>query len=171
MPSNRDIREQRRTAIREILMGEQPVSQQKELMQLLQKRGIPATQSSVSRDLAEIGAVRIGERWRLPDWVVGSPFSQVLNYVREVKPAGPHMTLINTSPGSGVIVARAIEASQWDDVVGTMAGLDSVLVLTADALDQRLLLLRIERYMTELELDFRENELLGLEMEDFDDEI
>ena len=85
MPSSREIRDQRRAAILEILQGDQPVSQQKEIVQRLQAQGIAATQSSVSRDLAELGAVRVGDEWRLPDWSADSPFSKVVDYVEEVK--------------------------------------------------------------------------------------
>lgn len=147
MPSSREIRDQRRAAILEILRGDQPVTQQREIVQRLQEKGIAATQSSVSRDLAELGAVRIGDEWRLPDWSADSPFSKVVDYVEEVKPAGPYSTLIKTLPGAGGVVAQAIDASPWDDVVGTVAGPNSVLVLTEDAFDQKLLFLRLERYL------------------------
>lgn len=145
MPSSREVQEQRRKAILEILQGDHPVSQQKDLVQMLQQRGIAATQSSVSRDLKEIGAVRFGDRWRLPDWVEGSLFSKVVDYVREVRQAGPHMTLVTTASGAGAVVAQAINASHWEEIVGTVEGANSVLVLTEDAFNQRLLYLRLER--------------------------
>jgi transcriptional regulator of arginine metabolism len=147
MPSSREVRDRRRAAILEILQGNQPVSQQKEIVEMLQAKGIAATQSSVSRDLAELGAVRVGDLWRLPGWSADSPFSKVVDYVVEVKPAGPYSTLIRTLPGAGAVVAQAIDASQWEDVVGTVAGPNSVLVLTEDAFDQKLLFLRLERYL------------------------
>lgn len=51
MPSDREVQAQRRQAIMEILAGDRKVLEQKELVELLQKRGIQATQSSISRDL------------------------------------------------------------------------------------------------------------------------
>ncbi len=148
MPSSREVQKKRHEAILEILRKDQPVSQQKDLVQMLQERGIPATQSSVSRDLKEIGALRAGDRWRLPDWVEGSLFSKVIDYVREVRQAGPHMTLIATAVGAGAVVAQAINGSQWEEIVGTVEGANSVLVLTEDASKQRILLVRLERCMT-----------------------
>jgi transcriptional regulator of arginine metabolism len=145
MPSSREVQEQRRQAIREILSEGHTVSQQKDLVQMLQARGIAATQSSVSRDLKEIGAVRFGDQWRLPDWVEGSLFSKVVDYVWSVRHAGPHMTLILTAGGAGAVVARAINQSAWEEIVGTVEGASSVLVLTGDAFNQRLLHLRLAR--------------------------
>lgn len=163
MPSSRQVQERRREGILKILKGEERVSQQKEIVRKLREMGIPATQSSVSRDLGELGALRIGDHWRLPDWAEDSPFSKVVDYVEEVKPAGPYMTLIKTLPGAGAVVAQAIDASPWDDVVGTVAGINSVLVLTEDAFDQKLLFLRLERYLEddeeELPLEVLEEDL------------
>lgn len=159
MPSSREVQEQRRNAILEILQGDRPVSQQKDLVQMLQQRGIAATQSSVSRDLKEIGAVRFGDRWRLPDWVEGSLFSKVVDYVMEVRQAGPHMTLIATAAGAGAVVAQAINASHWEEIVGTVEGANSVLVLTEDAFNQRLLHLRLERCLSALEVFDDESDL------------
>ena len=59
MSSNREIQERRREAVRAILVaGEPPIGDQKELVELLKSKGIPATQPSVSRDLRDLGAVR-----------------------------------------------------------------------------------------------------------------
>ena len=65
MPSSREVQEKRRMGIMKILKGDEPVSQQKEIVQKLLEMGIPATQSSVSRDLAELGALRIHDQWML----------------------------------------------------------------------------------------------------------
>jgi len=133
MPSSREDMEKRRLGIVKILKGGEPVGQQKEIVEKLREMGIPATQSSVSRDLAEIGAFRINGRWVLTGM--------------EVRPAGPHLTLLVTEPGAGALVAQAIEESKWDEIEGTVAGLNSVLILTRDALFQKLLLQRLQFYL------------------------
>lgn len=142
MPSSREVQEKRRQAIVEILR-DRSISQQRDLVRMLLDRGITATQSSVSRDLKEIGAVRAGERWRLPDWAEGSLFSKVVHYVLDVRTAGPHLTLIETAPGAGAVVAQAVNGSHWEEIVGMVEGAGSVLLLTEDALKQRLLLARL----------------------------
>ncbi len=148
MPGKRDARERRREAILEILKGNEEIGQQRDLVEKLRKRGIAATQSSVSRDLNELGVIRIGDHYILPDWMgYVSPFQKVLEYIEAVKPAGPYQTLLVTKPGAGTLVAQAIDASAWDDVVGTVAGINSVLVLTDGGFDQKLLYLRLKRYL------------------------
>lgn len=148
MPAKRDAQERRREAILEILRGDEEIGQQREIVELLRQRGISATQSSVSRDLQELGVIRLGDHYILPDWMgVVSPFEKVAEFVQEVKPAGPYQTLLVTKPGAGGVVAQAIDSSAWDDVVGTVAGINSVLVLTDGGFDQKLLFARLKRYL------------------------
>lgn len=147
MPSNRDVQERRRMAIIKILKGDEPVTQQKEIVQKLLEMGIPATQSSVSRDLAEIGALRMKDGWMLTGLYDVGVFENVAKYVKEVKFAGPNIALLVTQPGAGAIVAQAVEESEWEEVEGTVAGLNSVLVLTHDAFFQKLLSMRLQGYL------------------------
>jgi len=147
MPSSREDMEKRRLGIVKILKGGEPVGQQKEIVEKLREMGIPATQSSVSRDLAEIGAFRINGRWVLTGMDEGVVFEKAAKHVKEVRPAGPHLTLLVTEPGAGALVAQAIEESKWDEIEGTVAGLNSVLILTRDALFQKLLLQRLQFYL------------------------
>ena len=147
MPSSREVQEQRRKAILEILQGDHPVSQQKDLVQMLQERGIAATQSSVSRDLSEIGAVRIRGQWMLIGVHDVGVFERVAKHVTEVRFAGPHLMLLKTQPGAGALVAQALDESEWDEVEGTVAGLNSVLILTHDAFFQKIVNVRLQGYL------------------------
>lgn len=145
MPADRTVQERRRQAILEILRSNEQVGQQRELVQLLNERGIPATQSSVSRDLGEIGAIRLGEKWVLPDWLgTPSPIEKVADYILEARSAGPHQTLMTTTPGAGPIVAKAVDDSAYEYVVGTVAGFNSVLILTSTLFDQKMLFARFK---------------------------
>jgi transcriptional regulator of arginine metabolism len=150
MPSDRKSQEVRREAIREILKGNARVEDQKGLVELLRERGIAATQSSVSRDLQELGAVRAKGHYEIPSWAEEdeeeAPFRKVLGFIRRVKPAGPFQTLLVTDPGAAGVVAQAIDASEWEDIVGTLAGDNSVLVLTENSFFQRMLFDRIKYY-------------------------
>lgn len=130
-----------------ILKGDEPITQQKEIVQKLLEMGIPATQSSVSRDLAELGALRINEQWMLTGLHDIGVFERAAKYVTQVKFAGPNLTLLVTQPGAGALVAQSIEESEWDEVEGTVAGLNSVLVLTHDAFFQKLLSMRLQGYL------------------------
>ena len=137
MPSDREIRERRRQAIRSILLHEQPVEQQQDLVERLRARGFAATQSNVSRDLRDIGAVRVKGAYTIPTWIDdggSSPFRRVAALVKTVKPAGPYQILLTTERGAGPAVAEAIDEDHWEDLVGTVAGHSSVLLLTRELL-------------------------------------
>ena len=149
MPSDREARERRRDAIREILISKEPVEHQGQLVELLRVMGIPATQSSVSRDLRDIGAVRLKGHYTMPTWDENEKLEQALVFVREVRPCGPHMILLNTDAGAAPLVAQVIDEAPWEDVLGTVAGDNSVLVLTENAFDQRLLYLRLKHLLRE----------------------
>ena len=152
MPSDREIRDQRREAIRDILLNEDPVEHQQELVDRLRARGFAATQSNVSRDLRDIGAVRVEGSYTIPSWTDEggeSPFRKVAPFIRSVKPAGPYQILLVTDPGAGQVVAQAIDQDPWKDLVGTLAGHSSVLLLTATFFFQKLVYQRLKYYLGE----------------------
>jgi transcriptional regulator of arginine metabolism len=152
MPADREGQTRRKQAIREILMEDQRVEEQKDLVERLRERGIQATQSSVSRDLRDLGAVRSKGYYTIPSWEEEeeeqeSPFRRVVDFILEVKPAGPYQTLLITQPGAAGVVAQAIDAAEWEDIVGTLAGDNSVLILTDNVFFQKLLFERLKYFM------------------------
>jgi transcriptional regulator of arginine metabolism len=149
MPSDREIRDRRRQAIREILLHDEPVLHQHDLVSRLRDRGFAATQSNVSRDLRDIGAVRHDGQYMIPAWTQGedSSFRKIVPFIRKVSAAGPHNLLIVTDPGAGPVVAQTIEDSQWPDLIGTVAGHSSALLLTESFFFQKLVYQRIRHYL------------------------
>lgn len=149
MPSDREVRDRRRQAIREILVHDEPVLHQHDLVDRLRERGFAATQSNVSRDLRDIGAVRHNGQYMIPSWTQSedSPFRKIVPFIRKVSSAGPHNLLIVTDPGAGPAVAQAIEDDQWPNLVGTVGGHSSVLLLTESFFSQKLIYQRIRYYM------------------------
>lgn len=161
MSSDREVQARRRQAIVEILTGDQRVSDQKELVELLRERGMTATQPSISRDLKTLGAVRTQGFYEIPSWSEEeeevSPFRKVVPFVRKVAQSGPYQLLLVTDPGAGRVVAQAINASEWEDIVGTVDGDSSVLILTENFLFQRLVYERLKYFATdsgEYEIEF-----------------
>lgn len=152
MPSDREVQAKRREALVGILTGEEKVTDQRDLVEMLRKQGIPATQSSVSRDLKALGAVRTRGYYEIPSWTEEededyiSPFRRVIPFIRRVKQAGPYQLLVVTEPGAGRIVSQAINDSEWEDVVGTIDGDSAVLILTENFFFQRLVYERIKYY-------------------------
>ena len=129
----------RRAAILRII-GESTVRNQDELVKVLRKEGFEATQSSVSRDLRELGVAKAGDRYILPSQDAGAainPFSAVSRFVTEIKTAGTSLTVVKTTTGTAQSVAVAIDSSDWPEVVGTISGDDTIFIATDEAKDQK----------------------------------
>ena len=147
MPSDAAERESRQ---REILacLRQGDVARQSELVDRLRQRGFAATQSSVSRDLRDLGVARIGGRYvagpAAEDGEAAVPaFPHALDFLHGARPAGPHLTVVHTAPGAAQTVALALDTAHWPEVVGTVAGDDTVFVATADPRDQKRFLARV----------------------------
>jgi transcriptional regulator of arginine metabolism len=134
----------RRTVLAKIIR-EQSVGRQSELVAMLRKRGHVATQSSVSRDLRELGVAKMGDRYVLPDTAipVKNDFSTLRQFVNARFTAGTNLTVLKTTVGSAQSVAVAIDTAQWPEVVGTISGDDTIFIATAGARAQRKLGLRL----------------------------
>jgi transcriptional regulator of arginine metabolism len=128
----------RRTMLAKIIR-EQTVGRQTELVDLLRKLGHIATQSSVSRDLRELGVAKMGDRYVLPEGGVPlkSDFSALKQFVSARLTAGTNLTVLKTTVGSAQSVAVAIDTAQWPEVIGTISGDDTIFIATAGAAAQR----------------------------------
>jgi transcriptional regulator of arginine metabolism len=128
----------RRTALAKIIR-EQSVGRQAELVTMLRKHGHTATQSSISRDLRELGVAKQGDRYVLPESAaaVKNDFSTLRQFVREVKTAGTNLTVLRTTTGAAQSVAVAIDTARWPEVIGTISGDDTIFIATAGARDQQ----------------------------------
>jgi transcriptional regulator of arginine metabolism len=128
----------RRMALMKIIR-EQAVGRQAELVAMLRKHGHTATQSSVSRDLRELGVAKQGDRYVLPESgaAVKNDFSTLKQFVREVRTAGTNLTVLRTTIGAAQSVAVAIDTARWPEVIGTISGDDTIFIATADAREQR----------------------------------
>jgi len=101
------------------------VANQRQVLRELKRLGIPATQSSVSRDLAELGVIKINGSYRLPHLEPGeSPLVDVL----DADTAGDHLIVLKTAAGQAQIVALTIDRAKIPEVVGTVAGDDTIFV-------------------------------------------
>jgi len=116
------------------------VRNQDELVKVLRKQGFEATQSSVSRDLRELGVAKAGDRYILPAQdagVVNNPFAAVARFVLEIKTAGTSLTVLKTTTGTAQSVAVNIDSSDWPEVVGTISGDDTIFIATDEPKDQK----------------------------------
>ena len=128
---------QRRQRTISRLIGQQAVGNQPQLVDLLAGEGIKATQATVSRDLDELGAVKVrvpgGQSvYALPEIETDRlvPFDQLRRvlgeWVAEVAPSA-NLVVLRTPPGCAHVVASALDRSGLDGLLGTVAGDDTLL--------------------------------------------
>jgi transcriptional regulator of arginine metabolism len=144
MPNSPEIQSDRRQAIRQILeLG--PAGTQLSLVDALTSHGFVATQSSVSRDLKELGAIKTAQGYELPGPGKGDGVAEVSGLLREIETAGPNLLVIKTAIGAAQRVALALDRSGWPEMVGNVGGDDTVFVATKNAAGQRNLIAKIDR--------------------------
>jgi transcriptional regulator of arginine metabolism len=137
---------ERRSAIVNILR-EQAVHKQEDLVRLLKKAGHEVTQSSVSRDLRDMGVVKVSGRYAPPPEEVtraNGDFGMLAQFVRGLKRAGPSLTVLKTTVGAAQSVAVAIDKAEWPEVAGTISGDDTIFIATANSRAQDELLGRLQ---------------------------
>ncbi len=154
MPRDRQMRERRREAILEIIREGTPVANQVDMVRRLQEKGFQATQSSVSRDMRDLGVVWVKGRYVISTWspVDEIKFQLAISFVREMNPAGPHLIVVTTVPGTARIVATAIDGMGWqNDIVGTVAGDDTVFIAVPTVRSQKKVLQQLNIALEELD--------------------
>jgi transcriptional regulator of arginine metabolism len=128
------------------LVASRALATQEELVKALAEVGFNASQASVSRDVAALGLVKRGGLWATPlrDSNVADPREErISSYLLSVAPAGDHLLVLKTPPGEAPGVALALDHLNLDDVVGTVAGDDTIFVATVDGAAGRRLTRRL----------------------------
>lgn len=119
------------------LIAEHVVTNQPQLVELLADEGVSATQATVSRDLDELGAIKVraasGEvAYAIPEFEPDriAPVDQLrrvlADWVAEVRTSEP-IVVLRTPPGCAHVVASALDRSRLEGLIGTVAGDDTVL--------------------------------------------
>ena len=137
---------ERRDAIVRILR-DGLVRRQEDLAHLLRKEGHAVTQSSISRDLRDLGVLKASGRYVLPPDEVtraNGDFGMLTQFVRDLRRAGPSITVLRTTIGAAQSVAVAIDKAQWPEVAGTISGDDTIFIATASARAQDELVGRLQ---------------------------
>lgn len=146
MPNSPPSQLERQKAIRSIL-ATGPAATQQQLVEQLLVRGFEATQSSVSRDLKVIGAVKTGAGYELAAAEIEGQdeIASVAGLLRGIHAAGPNLLVIRTAIGAAQRVALALDRCDWPEIVGNIGGDDTVFTATRNASAQRTLISKIER--------------------------
>jgi transcriptional regulator of arginine metabolism len=149
MPSATLEQNERRRAIARLLAAH-VVNRQAELVELLRAEGYPATQSSVSRDLRDLGAAKMKNGYSLPKPAeLGDEESLqvVADLVRDIRAAGPNLVVIITAVGAAQRVAVTLDQIGWPEIVGTVSGDDTIFVATIGSNEQRRLRGRLRQHL------------------------
>lgn len=136
-----DARARRHKALADILRGS-PVASQEEVTERLRASGHQVTQATVSRDLDQLGAVKVKRggvmSYALPDQIASSSdfaasrLQRILSeWVLGLEAAG-NLIVFKTPPGSAHLVASAIDGSDLPEVAGTVSGDDTLFVAVRD---------------------------------------
>jgi len=134
-----DLKERRLRAIADLIRGN-ALSSQEELADRLGSLGFAVTQATISRDLEQLGAVKVRRDNRLvyalPDQRQpgdGPDLASVVrDWVRSVDVAG-NLVVLKTPPGSAHLVAVALDGTDLPEVVGTISGDDTIFIAVREA--------------------------------------
>jgi transcriptional regulator of arginine metabolism len=125
-------KKERQAKIVEIVRAKQIVNQA-QLLRALRRLGVRATQSSVSRDLAELGVVKVDGVYRQPRIRLGeSPLIDLL----DMNPAGDSLIIIKTGSGQASMIAEVIDKTKLPEIVGTLAGDNTIFVAVNGSTEQ-----------------------------------
>jgi transcriptional regulator of arginine metabolism len=126
------------------LIATRPIHSQEELAQLLDAQGYEVTQATVSRDVKELGLVKVplkngdgsGTHFKYVEPGLGKTYASRLHRVIAELVRNVHGSLnqivLRTPPGSAMLVASAVDEAGWSEIIGTLGGDDTVLVILSD---------------------------------------
>jgi transcriptional regulator of arginine metabolism len=149
------MKQLRQRAIRD-LVAQRPIRTQQELAAALRERGFRTTQATISRDVAELGLVKVAregtQAYALPRRLVEAETSgedRLRALLRdlpiEVREAGL-LLIVRTLPGSAHAIAAALDRARWPEIAGSIAGDDTVFVACRDRAALRRVAARIREY-------------------------
>ena len=129
----------RHLALLKVVEQEAPYSQE-DLRKSLARKGFKVTQATLSRDIHELGLVKGSEGYQFPsgapaplavESVLPSATRLVPEFVLDVRTA-QNQVVIKTAVGSASTVAASLDGEEWPEVIGTIAGDDTILIVTED---------------------------------------
>ncbi len=129
-----------------------PVANQEDLQRALRKRGFRVTQATLSRDIRDLGLIKTPAGYGLPQGegaaaVALPPVKRLVReFVLDARPA-QNLLVVKTIIGSAQPVAAALDEQEWEEVVGTIAGDDAILIVCPDKEAAKKVAARIEEML------------------------
>jgi transcriptional regulator of arginine metabolism len=117
------------------VIAAQAIANQDELRRSLNHLGVRVTQATLSRDLRELHLVKTAAGYRVLSSVAEEPpalptLARALRqFLRDIRPA-QNLLVLKTPPGGAQPLAAAVDGENWKEVAGTLAGDDTVLIIT-----------------------------------------
>jgi transcriptional regulator of arginine metabolism len=136
------------------LVTDARISNQEELRRRLAAQKLRVTQATLSRDLQELRLVKTHEGYKpeaaLPEDADGSAALRraLSEFLFDIRPA-ENLLVLKTPPGGAQPLAAAVDASKSPEIAGTIAGDDTVLIITSDRKSRESLQKRIESLVTQ----------------------
>ncbi|HET9438868.1 MAG TPA: hypothetical protein VFO52_01780 [Longimicrobiales bacterium] len=141
---------QRHAAVRE-LVQQHRVGSQEQLRELLVQRNFDVTQATLSRDIRELRLVKIpdpegGTHYTLPpeSWDQRPPIARLLPTLYIGAEGTGNLIIVRTLAGGAQAVAEALDWEEWPEVMGTLGGDDSILIVLRDAAHLETVLARLD---------------------------
>ncbi len=120
------------------LIRKEQISTQEELTESLEKQGFTVNQSSVSRDLLELGIVKVKGFYSVPQKVNYASFG-----LTSLEIAGECLIVARTETGFAAAVCVKIDNAKLDEIVGTIAGEDTIFIAVRNQKEQRIVLKKV----------------------------
>lgn len=127
------------------LIAKRKITRQEELATLLRDRGVEVTQASISRDLDDLGVIKLNGRYAKAP--IGNGSSNVFG-ISVIEPAGDNMIVVRCSAGLASAAAVRIDAERITEIVGTIAGDDTIFIAVTDAAKQRAAMKKLRALFT-----------------------
>jgi transcriptional regulator of arginine metabolism len=131
-------KEHRQTAILKLISARQ-IARQEELTELLEKKGFPVTQSSISRDLFDLGIIKANGFYALPQ----KPRNAIAFGLLSLTTAGENLIVAKCEPGLASAVAVRIDSIRIKEIIGTIAGDDTIFIAVGGKDEQKIVIKRI----------------------------
>ncbi len=135
------------------LIAREPLVTQEDMVRRLGQQGLRVTQATLSRDIKELGLIKTAEGYATPGELGGEApppppaLAHILReFVTDVREA-QNLLVVKTTPGSAQPVAAALDASEWPELMGTIAGDDTILAVASGNKACRVLGHRIRELM------------------------
>lgn len=129
-----------------------PIANQEDLQRVLRKRGFRVGQATLSRDIRDLSLIKTAAGYALPQGEAAAALALppvkrlVREFVLDVRPA-QNLLVVKTIIGSAQPVAAALDEQEWDEVVGTIAGDDTILIVCPDKDAAKTVAARIEEML------------------------